>query len=161
MDFEGESEYEATSDLDEEDIDNFMNEELEAEAERGEEGEGAEGVESDEEEEEDEFDEPAMRLLETVEDSDDVESRWLRNRDKRETLPIMTKYEYTKMLGIRIQQIADGAPTLLSVDVGHLTSAKEIAQEEFRQNLIPFIIQRPLPDGTVELWKANELIFKD
>jgi DNA-directed RNA polymerase subunit K/omega len=32
-----------------------------------------------------------------------------------------------------------------------------IALEEYKQKKIPFIIQRPLPNGTCEYWKFSDL----
>ena len=32
-----------------------------------------------------------------------------------------------------------------------------IAQEEFKQKKMPFIIRRPLPDGSSEYWKIEDL----
>ena len=32
-----------------------------------------------------------------------------------------------------------------------------IAQEEFKQKKMPFIIRRPLPDGSSEYWKMADL----
>jgi DNA-directed RNA polymerase subunit K/omega len=52
---------------------------------------------------------------------------------------ILSKYEKTKILSDRANQIANGSPIFVK---GEFTNEYEIAEEEFRQNKIPFIIKR-------------------
>jgi len=72
------------------------------------------------------------------------------------TLPFLTKYEKTRILGERAKQINGGAkpfvPTNPAVIDGYL-----IALAELEQKKIPFIIRRPLNNGGSEYWKIQDL----
>ena len=75
--------------------------------------------------------------------------------EDRETKQVLTKYERVRILGDRAKQISLGAkPMLLNVDN---LDPKEIARLELERGVIPFIIQKTLPDGTRERWKVSEL----
>lgn len=54
----------------------------------------------------------------------------------------MTKYEYTKIKGLRIQQLIDGIPPF--VDIEKNDSYDEIFNKELKQKKLPFIITRPI-----------------
>jgi DNA-directed RNA polymerase subunit K/omega len=58
-----------------------------------------------------------------------------------------TKYEKTRIIGVRATQIASGAPP--TVDIGELDDAIDIATKEFEENKIPLILQRTLPNDKV------------
>ena len=75
--------------------------------------------------------------------------------NNHKTLPIMTKYEKTKILGQRAKQIEEGHPSFIKLNniIDHYT----IAKMELEQNKIPFIIRRPLPNGSSEYWRAQDL----
>lgn len=72
------------------------------------------------------------------------------------TIPLLTKYEKTKILGQRAKQIEEGHPPFIKIDniIDHYT----IAQMELEENKIPFIIRRPLPNGSSEYWRVKDLI---
>tara|TARA_Y100000287_G_C14207931_1_gene349168 strand:+ start:408 stop:1040 length:633 start_codon:yes stop_codon:yes gene_type:complete len=72
------------------------------------------------------------------------------------TIPIMTKYEKAKIIGIRAQQINSGSDPFIQVD-NNMIDGLTIANEELLQRKIPFIIRRPLPNGTSEYWNINDL----
>ena len=44
------------------------------------------------------------------------------------------------------------------VDTRGLRSIEEIAYAELNQRKMPFIVKRPLPNGTVEYWKMEEFL---
>jgi DNA-directed RNA polymerase subunit K/omega len=70
------------------------------------------------------------------------------------------KHEYTTMVGIRAQQIADGAKPLISLDgiqTSHPRFVWTVAEREIAERVIPFIVHRRLPNGISEYWNANEL----
>jgi len=75
------------------------------------------------------------------------------------TPPVLNKYEKTKVLSERTQQIEKGSPPYIS-NIGRFTTSYSIALEEFNQKKIPFIIRRPLPhlDG-YEYWKLKDMIY--
>lgn len=82
---------------------------------------------------------------------------------KHVTRNIMTKYEVTKVIGMRVEQLARGSPTLIDVEaeIGHEDPnhmLHKIAQLELEKKLIPFIIQRPLPNGEKEYWRIQDMV---
>ena len=78
----------------------------------------------------------------------------------RITQPYFTKYEYTTLIGIRAQQIAEGARPLVSLE-GIVTSSPrfvwELAEKEVSEKKLPFLVHRQFPNGTSEYWSATEL----
>ena len=72
------------------------------------------------------------------------------------TIPILTKYEKTRILGQRANQIDTGAIPLVQVPPNIIDSYL-IAKLELAQNKIPFIIRRPLPNGGMEYWYVSDL----
>ena len=75
------------------------------------------------------------------------------------TDPCLTKYEKTKVLSERTQQIENGSVIYIPL-TNKLTDAYSIALEEFKQKKIPFIICRPLPNSKdFEYWKLNDLMY--
>ena len=72
--------------------------------------------------------------------------------------PILSKFEYTKILGMRAQQIAMGAEPLIKV-TKDLDSVVLIAEEELRQRKTPMIIQREIGKDKYEYWKIEDLII--
>jgi DNA-directed RNA polymerase subunit K/omega len=76
--------------------------------------------------------------------------------DLHKTLPILTKYEKTRILGQRAKQINDGATPFVkvpeSVIDGYLIALKELEEKK-----IPFIIRRPLPNRGSEYWHLEDL----
>lgn len=72
------------------------------------------------------------------------------------TLPILTKYEKTRILGYRAKQISLGNKPFIDVPDG-LIDGYEIAKLELKEKKIPFIIKRPLPNGRNEFWKVSDL----
>ena len=72
------------------------------------------------------------------------------------TIPYLTKYEYTNILGIRAKQINEGSQPFVTVDK-EIIDGYLIAQLEIKQKKLPFIIKRPLPNGGIEFWKLKDL----
>jgi len=72
------------------------------------------------------------------------------------TLPILTRYEQAKIIGLRAKQINAGANPLIDIP-DSMIDGITIAQEEFKQKKMPFIIRRPLPNGSSEYWKIEDL----
>jgi DNA-directed RNA polymerase subunit K/omega len=72
------------------------------------------------------------------------------------TLPIMTKYEKTRILGQRAKQINDGAVPFIKVQEG-VIDGYLIALKELEEKKIPFIIRRPLPNRGSEYWYVEDL----
>lgn len=80
----------------------------------------------------------------------------LENIEKKakKTIPLLTKFEKARIMGVRLQQLAYGAKP--RVNVNGLKSINEIVEKELIERKIPFIIRRTLPNGQSEDWKLEE-----
>lgn len=97
---------------------------------------------------------------------DEVEALTTIIRDERgviidplhRTLPFLSKYERTRILGERSKQINDGAKPFVTTDPsvidGYLIALKELEEKK-----LPFIIRRPINNGASEYWKLKDLEF--
>ena len=72
------------------------------------------------------------------------------------TLPFITQYEKAKILGQRAKQINHGSIPFVDIS-SNIIDGHTIALMELNQKKIPFIIRRPLPNGTSEYWKVKDL----
>jgi DNA-directed RNA polymerase subunit K/omega len=72
--------------------------------------------------------------------------------------PFLTQYEKTKILGMRANQLSQGARPYIAVPE-YVTSVWEIARLELQQRRLPFIIRRPMPDGSHEYWRLSDLLI--
>lgn len=76
----------------------------------------------------------------------------------RKTPPVMTKYEHAALIGVRMEQLAFGAPsTLTEEELRGLKGVQAIAKEEMRLKRIPLTVTRSLPNSFAEEWSANDL----
>jgi len=73
----------------------------------------------------------------------------------RVSKPVLTKYEFVRLLTDRSKQLAQGAKHMLK-NTQELSS-KEIAKLEIKEGVIPLIIERPIPNSKSERWKVSEL----
>ena len=86
----------------------------------------------------------------------------VRNKDNiiidhmHKTLPILTKYEKTRVLGIRLKQLNNNNAPYINVGENIIDNFI-IANLELEQKKLPFIIERPLPNNTFEYWKVQDL----
>ena len=71
------------------------------------------------------------------------------------SIPILTKYELTNVLGTRAKQINAGAQSY--IDQKDIIDGYILAQIELKQKKLPFIIKRPMPNGGCEYWKVSDL----
>jgi DNA-directed RNA polymerase I, II, and III subunit RPABC2 len=76
--------------------------------------------------------------------------------DLHKTIPILTKYEKTRILGIRAKQINSGAKPLVKLNT-QLIDGYLIALKELEEKKIPVIIRRPIPNGSSEYWHLQDL----
>lgn len=72
------------------------------------------------------------------------------------TIPYLTKYEKTRILGYRAKQINSGAKVFVKVPE-NIIDGYLIAQIELTQKRIPFILRRPIPGGGCEYWNLKDL----
>tara|TARA_A100001015_G_scaffold309707_1_gene409658 strand:+ start:4030 stop:4875 length:846 start_codon:yes stop_codon:yes gene_type:complete len=72
------------------------------------------------------------------------------------TIPFLTKYEYTRVLGQRSKQIEEGALPFIKLNE-NIIDPYIIAKKELENKKIPFIIKRPLPCSGFEYWHLEDL----
>ncbi len=78
----------------------------------------------------------------------------------RVTREYFTKYEYTALLSMRAQQLAEGAKPLVSLEGLKASDPMfvwNVARREIEQRKLPFLIRRQLPDGSSEFWSVQEM----
>ena len=72
------------------------------------------------------------------------------------TVPILSKFEKTRVLGLRAKQINEGAKPFVEMNQsnydGYIIACQELAEKK-----IPFIIRRPMPNGSSEYWRLKDL----
>ncbi len=78
--------------------------------------------------------------------------------DNHRSQPFLSVFEKTKILGFRANQLAQGARPYILVPE-HVSNVLEIAKLELEQRRLPFILKRPMPDGTFEYWRLSDLLL--
>lgn len=68
----------------------------------------------------------------------------------------MTKYEKSRLLGIRALQLSEGAPPMVNVE--GLRDVMDIAKKELMECKMPLIVRRKYPDGSYTDIKASDMI---
>ena len=76
--------------------------------------------------------------------------------DLHKTIPYLTKYEKTRIIGQRTKQINSGSKTFVNVPE-NVIDGYLVALMELEQKRIPFIIRRPIPNGGSEYWNLRDL----
>ena len=91
-------------------------------------------------------------------ESDSNDPSWLDEYEIRKksykTPPYLTKYEKTKILAERSQQLTNGAMRFVE---GDFTNTYDIALKELQERKLPFILKRPY-GNTFEYWKIKDLL---
>jgi DNA-directed RNA polymerase subunit K/omega len=77
---------------------------------------------------------------------------------RHKSVPFLTQYEKTKILGFRTNQLSLGAKPYITVPE-HVSELREIAKLELEARRLPIIIKRPMPDGTFEMWRLSDLLI--
>ena len=75
--------------------------------------------------------------------------------DLHRTSPILSKYEYSRVLGQRAAQIENGSKPYIDVDP-NIIDGYIIALQELREKKIPIIIRRPI-GKSFEYWRLKDL----
>ena len=76
------------------------------------------------------------------------------------TMPFLTKYERARIIGARAEQVDHGGEPFIAVEES-VINGRTIALLEFEAKKIPFIISRPLPNGSKEYWHLHDLEILD
>ena len=111
----------------------------------------------DNESSDEEFQNDGDIIFNTPEDLNNFNTNYNEMKKSYITSPFLNKYEKTRVISERSQQIANGAIPLLKNPESY-SSVYEIAMEELKQKKIPFIIKRPVSNG-FEYWKLEDLKF--
>jgi DNA-directed RNA polymerase subunit K/omega len=77
--------------------------------------------------------------------------------NERVTSDIMTKFEWSEVIGIRTCHIENNG--VIYTDIGTLTDPRMIAIKELQDRKSPLMIVRKVGDNKVEHWKCNEMGF--
>ena len=72
--------------------------------------------------------------------------------------PFLTKYEITKIIGHRANELSQGGRAYINVPA-HISDLKEIARMELDQRRLPYIVKRPMPNGKYEYWRLTDLMI--
>jgi DNA-directed RNA polymerase subunit K/omega len=78
--------------------------------------------------------------------------------ENHKTYPFLTIYEKTRILGMRANQLSQGARPFVDVPK-YMTDVREIARLEVEQKKLPFLVQRTLPNGVKEFWRLSDLMI--
>ena len=111
---------------------------------------------SDISEEEEYYGESTNTIVQTViEDLSNFNNTHTIEKENYITRPYITKYEKTKVLSERAQQLSNGSESFLKNPQSY-SNVADIALEELRQGKIPFIFRRPVANH-FEYWKLEDL----
>ena len=77
---------------------------------------------------------------------------------RHRSVPYLTPFEKTKIIGFRANQLAQGSRPFVMVP-SHMTDVLEIARLELEQKRLPFIVKRPMPDGSFEYVRLSDLLM--
>ena len=112
---------------------------------------------SSEEEEQVEYDiaDNQQIIFDNVEDLNIFYKKYDDLKKNYRTSPYLNKYEKTKVLHERVQQLANNSKPLIS-NPQNFHNIYEIAVQELKQKKIPFIIKRPI-NNSYEYWKLEDL----
>ena len=76
--------------------------------------------------------------------------------DNHKTYPILSKYEKTRIIGLRVSQLNKGSKPFITLKNKILDNSL-IAEKELQEKALPFIIMRPIPNAPSEYWKVSDL----
>ena len=74
------------------------------------------------------------------------------------SMPFLSTFERTKILGMRTNQLAQGARPYIQVPA-HITNVLDIAKLELEQRRLPIIVKRHMPDGRYEKFRLSDFIL--
>ena len=104
----------------------------------------------------DEYDISDIIIEENDEDINNIMKHYKKKLKNYKTTPTLTKYEKTKVLSERANQINYGSNILIENSEKY-SNAYDIAVAELNEKRIPFIIKRPY-GNYFEYWKLKDLL---
>lgn len=97
-----------------------------------------------------------MSTSKIIQDFHDISKNY--DPTKNSTRNFMTKYEKTKVVGLRAEQLQRGATPYVEFDK-HAFDPIKIAEDELKAHKLPFMLKRTLPNGEVEYWRLDDMII--
>ena len=89
------------------------------------------------------------------------ESGLIADDELHRTIPFLTKYEKTKIIGLRIKQLNSGAKPFIDLKTIFkrevILDNCLIAEKELENKRLPFIIARPINNKNIEYWNLKDL----
>ena len=80
------------------------------------------------------------------------------DKEKRKSIPILTKYEITRIISIRSSQIENGSEPCINIeDKNEMKNPIQIAKLELLMGESPLILRRKMYNNYYEEWKVKEL----
>ena len=119
------------------------------------------GAEYDEESIDKEYDvlETNVHSKTDVEDILSFMEQYESNKKNYNSSNVLSKYEKTRILCERAQQLEEGSQPYIS-NIERYNSSYAIALAEFNSKKIPYIIRRSVPhSNNFEYWKLKDMIF--
>ena len=111
----------------------------------------------DSDNEEDYEEEQETMALSTNEiDSEEFYKNYEKNKKNFKTSPVLSKYEKTRIISERVQQLSNGGVPFISNPESYNT-VYDIALKELSMKKLPFIIKRSINGSSFELWKLEDL----
>tara|TARA_B110000285_G_C15041727_1_gene572153 strand:+ start:824 stop:1213 length:390 start_codon:yes stop_codon:yes gene_type:complete len=115
-----------------------------------------EGVFSDESDNEDYEQENENIISPNELDINEFYKDYDKNKKNFKTSPVLTKYEKTRIISERVQQISNGGIPFINNPESY-ASIHDIALKELEMKKLPFIIKRTIHGNKYELWKLEDL----
>lgn len=72
---------------------------------------------------------------------------------------VLSKYELTKVIGIRVQQVCNGGA--LFVDRKDNETIPDAVQRELLERRSPLMLVRTMPNGVKKTYRASEMVVRE
>lgn len=89
-------------------------------------------------------------------DSEEFYKNYEENKKNFKTSAVLSKYEKTRIISERVQQLSNGGVPFISNPEAYNT-VYDIALKELNMKKLPFIIKRSINGTSFELWKLEDL----
>jgi DNA-directed RNA polymerase I, II, and III subunit RPABC2 len=96
-------------------------------------------------------------IVENMEDINVFKKKYISEKKKNKSSKVVSKYEKTKILSKRCEQLESGCLPLIK-DYSKYDNIYDIALEELNEKKIPFILKRFI-NGKYEYWKLEDMIY--
>lgn len=107
-------------------------------------------------ESDEEYEEPETNISSDEIDINEFYKTYDESKKNFKTSPILTKYEKTRIISERVQQLSNGGTPFISNPESYST-VYDIALQELNMKKLPFIIKRTISGNNYELWKLEDL----